>query len=378
MKYMGSKRAMLTNGLGKTLLQEVEGATQFADLFTGSGIVAWYVAQQLPVPVLATDLQHFAAALAESVIGRTTTLDAISVWDAWADRARVFMDTSGIADQSICFQNSDWFVHPEGSSKNARKICQQSEHLPVTYSYGGYYFSPLQALQLDALRVTLPSNATERAAALAALIQAAAQCAAAPGHTAQPFKPTERAAPYLWEAWRRDVPAHTHMALTSIAERKALVEGHSATLSASEAIEDLPRGSVAFVDPPYSSVHYSRFYHVLETISKGRCSSVTGEGRYPPTDERPSSHFSIPSKATAAFDNLLCRLAEREVRTIVTFPANEASNGLSGKKVEDMASGYFHIQRSVVASRFSTLGGNTIRRSARVAADELILVLRPR
>jgi adenine-specific DNA methylase len=42
MNYMGSKRMMLENGLGKAIEAEIPQSKRFFDLFTGSGIVAWF------------------------------------------------------------------------------------------------------------------------------------------------------------------------------------------------------------------------------------------------------------------------------------------------------------------------------------------------
>lgn len=56
MKYMGSKRAMLENGLGELLGQEIQTANRFVDLFTGSAAVAAHVGCRFHLPVLAFDL----------------------------------------------------------------------------------------------------------------------------------------------------------------------------------------------------------------------------------------------------------------------------------------------------------------------------------
>ncbi len=60
MKYMGSKRAMLSNGLGDLLRSEMLGAKRFADLFAGSSAVAWFAAEHSECSVLASDLQRLA------------------------------------------------------------------------------------------------------------------------------------------------------------------------------------------------------------------------------------------------------------------------------------------------------------------------------
>ena len=74
MKFMGSKRAMLANGLGEIVRSESKQAERFVDLFVGSGAVAWYVAEATATKVLAVDLQEFA-----------TVLEPLSI--PWRERA---------------------------------------------------------------------------------------------------------------------------------------------------------------------------------------------------------------------------------------------------------------------------------------------------
>ncbi len=70
-KYMGSKRVMFENGLGDILAEEANEASRVVDLFCGSTAVSWFAATQLGKPVLSSDLQEFATALAGAVVKRT-------------------------------------------------------------------------------------------------------------------------------------------------------------------------------------------------------------------------------------------------------------------------------------------------------------------
>jgi adenine-specific DNA-methyltransferase len=376
MKYMGSKRTMLSNGLGDVLRAEVGKAKRFVDMFSGSSAVAWYVAEKFPCSVIAADLQAFAACLAGSVIGRDVALNPEIIWKRWSKEAEARACESNVSREAERFDKISWGRARRRNVNDARGICQESQH-PITKAYGGHYFSPKQAMLIDALRMTLPEDPLQRSAALAALICAASECAAAPGHTAQPFQPTKGAAPFLFDAWRRDVLAHTKSALEDICPRHAQIPGQAVVSDAVKFAESLSEDDLAFVDPPYSGVHYSRFYHVLETIARGTCDDITGIGRYPDPSERPKSDFSIQSKSKAALDNLLSILAERKVRTIVTFPRDKASNGLSGRKVQTVAERYFRATKTVVNGRFSTLGGILPHRKARIPAYEMILQLQP-
>src|SRR5687768_6043889 len=88
MKYMGSKRAMLTNGLGKALDYEVPRAKRFIDLFLGTGEVSSFEARRHAVPVYGVDLQAYSVVLAEAVIARQATIPWVQIWDYWINRAR--------------------------------------------------------------------------------------------------------------------------------------------------------------------------------------------------------------------------------------------------------------------------------------------------
>ena len=375
MKYMGSKRAMLQNGLGELLDREAASARRFFDLFAGSGVVAIHVAQQFAIPVHAIDLQLYSNVLTEAVLLRSRPFEAPTIWKAWESKAqRRFL--------------KHMVPSSEGITKTViyalRQWCDEQGSLPITKAYGGHYFSPAQAVWIDALRASLPRIEPVRTAALAALIRAASQCAAAPGHTAQPFQPTRGAKPFLVEAWSRDILGRTKAAFESIAAVFAIVPGSSEIADANEAACQLREGDVAFIDPPYSGVQYSRFYHVLETIASGNPGNVSGVGRYPPPEARPHSSYCLITESKETLNRLLKTIADRGARAVLTFPDHQCSNGLSGSSVRDIAEGHFRIERASVKSQFSTLGGkgaNGIDEAGRLPrhhTKELMLVLSPR
>lgn len=374
MKYMGSKRGMLSNGLGTLIGSEIAKSNRFVDLFTGSGAVARYAATRFSIEVRAFDLQDYGVVLANAIIGRTRALDAHAIWAGWHKAAHQLVDSPKIPS---------WDPLTKKTVKEARVWSSQSNN-SVTRAYGGHYYSPHQSVWIDALRSTMPASSLAHSVALAALIQASSECAAAPGHTAQPFQPTKTAKPYLLDAWKRDVPARTKRALELLCSTYAKQRGKASSGDANEAAKNLASGDLVFVDPPYSGVHYSRFYHVLETIARGGCGEVSGVGRYPAREERPRSKYSVSTESNAALNDLLTTLSERDTTVILTFPDHECSNGLSGEDVIGLAREHFSVKQKSVKSRFSTLGGigngnaGSAGRQARHHAEELILLLRPK
>jgi hypothetical protein len=190
--------------------------------------------------------------------------------------------------------------------------------------------------------------------------------------------------PFIKEAWRKDVLQCTKVAFSALAELFAIRSGEAKVRDANKAAKHLLKGDIAFIDPPYSAVHYSRFYHVLETIARCEHVDVSGRGRYPAPELRPRSKYSVQTEAPAALRDLLGTIAARGAKAILTFPQDKCSNGLSGYKVRKMAEEYFLVERASVSSRLSSLGGRgdnqngEAGRAATRHTRELMLVLKPK
>ena len=348
-------------------------ANRFVDLFTGSASVAIYVATRFEMPVLATDLQCYSVHLAKAVIGRCKSFNVQDVWCSWQKRASKLVINAPGKPNPKC-----------RTIKHYRNWCYELDHAewPLTTAYGGHYFSPTQAVLLDAYRRSMPTRSDEAAAALSALIQTASQCAASPGHTAQPFQPTDSSMPYLLEAWNRDVPTRIKKAFSEVAGYKAICRGVAKQGDANVVAKKLNERDFVFIDPPYSGVQYSRFYHVLETVATGNPGVVFGSGRYPPPDLRPQSRYSLRTQAHVALEELFSHLSQAGVKGFLTFPNHDCSNGMSGELVHDLASTYFKVLKQNMAIKFSTLGGpigtSSNERLACREAKEMLLYLVPR
>jgi adenine-specific DNA-methyltransferase len=367
---------MLGNGLGHLLDSVAPEAHRFIDLFSGSSAVAAFVATRHDICVYSADLQAYSKVLAAAILDRTRPLAVEPTWSSWkAAATRLRPSVSGVPDTAHL---------TKACVQVAREWCSKRRAWNITRAYGGHYYSPDQALWLDALRRTLPATRQYRSVALASVIDAAAYCAAAPGHTAQPFQPTSTALPFLKASWARNVLQRVETTFASLCAQHAIAKGCAVVGDALSVAKSVRCGDIVFIDPPYSGVQYSRFYHVLETVATGYSGEVIGVGRYPDVGSRPKSDFSLVSKSEDAFSNLLKEVALRGADAIVTFPEHKCSNGLSGEVVSRIAREYFDVSRKVVSSRFSSLGGTSgasaigSERAARVEAKELILHLRAR
>ena len=374
---MGSKSALLRGELGSLLLSLSAEATRFVDLFSGSGSVSHFIAESSSIPVLSVDLQHYSKIFAESIIGREGPVEEDPILTDWTSSVKKAL----IYDAT--YRSLREPVHRLGKAtvlRSRRKVKQNPNLGFITSHYGGHYYSPQQAYVLDQLYNQLPVSEPHHTIALAALLHTASTCAAAPGHTAQPFQPTEKLLPYIKECWSRDVINECEKQVGSLSSRHAKVRGRAETGDALSIASKLSEGDLVFCDPPYSAVQYSRFYHVLEGIARGGWQEVFGAGRAPARIYRESSSFSMKTQANNAMSSLLECLHQRSCRVVLTFPNTQASNGLSSDDIIEIARPNWEIREIYVDSSHSTLGGSssTGGRSGRISVQEAILILDPK
>ena len=237
---MGSKRTMLLNGLGTLLKNEMPQHDRVVDLFCGAGSVSWFAATEGDRPVLSVDLQKYATTLAGAVTLRTNEVEPEQLIRYWIKVAKgkaiehplwkpaLAIDEGGLNTATWC--------------KRARAFCDEVRGEKaglVLRSYGGYYFCPTQAILFDCFLEHLPRNA--RGIGLAATIITASQCAASPGHTAQPFRPTRTAGPFLREAWQRDPAMYAERAVRFLCTMYERKKGETIVGDAADVDHDVER-----------------------------------------------------------------------------------------------------------------------------------------
>ena len=368
MKYMGSKKYMLKNGLGELIIDQSKNSKNFYDPFCGSASVVWFAAKNIDNKIIAGDLQGYAVDLANAVLLREEPIFQNNTLDDWIVEAEQKQSFS----VKIKSKNQIDFV------LKSRDYCKNSTKGIITKSYGGHYFSAEQSLKFDYLLKSIPEREPYKSIAKSALIIAATFCVASPGHTAQPFQPTKSAIKFIEESWKRDPFIYIRRALREVTTQFSNKKSRAYVSEATKLLNKVEEGDLVFIDPPYSGVHYSRFYHVLETISRGNCSKVSGNGRYPDPQERPRSDYSMRGTSVKAFNGLLEQISNKKASAIITFPLGRCSNGLSGDLVKEMSKKYFRVKKNLIKGTFSTLGGNKKNRPARLQSAELVLLLEPK
>ena len=78
--------------------------------------------------------------------------------------------------------------------------------------------------------------------------------------------------------------------------------------------------SAVYLDPPYSKLQYSRYYHLLNVLVDYDYPPVERIGRYPPKDRRFSSRFEYqPGVAEREFERYFRACAEAKLDLFMSY-----------------------------------------------------------
>jgi hypothetical protein len=214
----------------------------------------------------------------------------------------------------------------------------------VARYYGGVYFSFRQALQLDALLESVARlGGSRRDTLLAAVLSTASEVVNTVGKQfAQPIRPRSRSGEPKDHLIRKIVRDRDNDVLEVYAgwlERYRTIPStgrpHSALQGDYASFLQSYEGRLGaiYADPPYTRDHYSRFYHVLETlclrdsprVSTTRLGGEQRMSRGMYRHERHQSPFCIKTQAPGAFGRLFVGARRFEVPLVVSYsPFDEA------------------------------------------------------
>jgi adenine-specific DNA-methyltransferase len=239
----------------------------------------------------------------------------------------------------------------------------------ITFAWG--YFGLTQSIEIDSVRYAIDEGRRrrlitpeqERWASLA-LLQAASRIASTPGHFAQFLRgdsstglqrvlaSRRRAA---WDAFLEDLD---WLAPFGTARwRGANKVFRQDALELWSTLDDVNVGrAIYYADPPYSKEHYSRFYHVLETLTRYDYPQAEGAGRYRP--DRFQTAFALKTKVEAAIAKLCDKISERKSTLILSYPSSGLLTDGLGRDIGELLGEHFGSVRLALErpAQHSTLG----------------------
>lgn len=198
----------------------------------------------------------------------------------------------------------------------------------VSLNYGGKYFQYTDAKVIGEIREDIESeyvqkniNTREYNILLASLLYSFDRCANTVGHYEAYIKGKEIPKKFSFNLIE---PLHIENEITIYR-------------SDANELASLITADVAFIDPPYNSRQYSRFYHVMETITKWDKPKLTGEAMKPPV-ENMSDYCR--STAPSVFADLIGKIQAKYI--VVTYnntynsKSTSSRNKISLEQIKDI------------------------------------------
>lgn len=383
-QYLGSKLRLLDQ-----ILYEVGAvaprATRVCDLFSGSSVVARAMADKYDVA--SVDIQEFAALLARALLkGQPVTPDEINEIVSSARSGTVFkvgMEVFGdlIAYEAQCIKEAgqgnahtlaNLIDHAsiaayqlnrgaEGATSELANLIKaaagrlarlkpvERRLLVIPAFYGGSYFSYDQACMLAALDSAIVRASVAPAkkfVARAALLHVSSEIVGTVGKQfAQPMRLLRRDGSPKQLLVQRILADRVCDVSTQFIQGAKVVSSAVSTKQSRHVVrradyaaflaDDSTEFDCVYADPPYTIDHYSRFYHVLETIARRdipRLATMTKGGtvvamRGLYRTDRAQSAFCIPSQVEAAFDTLFSGVAARRVPLVLSYSPYSDDDG---------------------------------------------------
>lgn len=397
--YLGSKLRALE--FIKDIIDELDPAKgRVCDLFAGSGTVSMFLAKERAVT--AVDIQEYSRVICSAL------LNDVEVNEIYVK------NLIKKVENSICYKNLSYalqlmieyekncvelaengdlqplcefvenaslvrvkFGYIQGISDDLLGVLKEttkrltsigyvdSGRAQLSILYGGIYFSYEQTLILDSIIDIINSEDTKyKDILMAALLSTASDIVNTVGKQfAQPIKAyNKNGTPKksILKTVNRDrminaLELYEKWANVYINHEKVAGNNQVLKMDYSDALDILPDDiSVVYADPPYTRYHYSRYYHVLETISLHDNPNITrtindgveniSRGIY--REDRHQSPFSIKTKAKYAFENMISKVYNLNADLVISYSPfdeskKEAPRLMTIAEITELASKYF-------------------------------------
>lgn len=384
-KYMGSKRNIMEFVQGAIDSCIIDGNERLYDVFGGSAVVS--AAYRNKLAVTCNDIQNYTSTLGKTYLQNYYWEDfPDDILDAILHRAetKVFEFKKKYSKYTFDYSKSYTFQELLKLEQEQMSIIEDSfnglDHL-FARNFSGTYWSFDQNVWIDAFSSVARSNDFRdtflREMILSSLMFAMAYSTQSTGHYAQFREVTNDNMDDILLYRRKSIPELFVSKFNSLRE---YFDGsnnsdfvHQVTqLDFEELLGTVQNHSIIYADPPYQFVHYSRFYHALETLVKYDYPELKHKGRY--RDDRHQSPFCIKTKVQDAFRTLFAKTRESNSSLVLSY---SNTGMISLEKLSELATeeiGNYSVECRSLEYKHSTMGrqGDKSR-----DVSEAILIYRP-
>lgn len=362
--YLGSKLRALEPILDTMDRLDPAGGP-VCDLFAGSGTVAYAASSRRKV--IAADIQRYSEILCEALLRPACSVSGADLKKWVLDSDELNMLTKAAAPlvdlEEVALTEASAgklqliseileegalvrldYGHTAASpalrvaqAETASQLQRQKLNPICLRHFGGVFFSYAQALQIDAALSVVRRRAPNAKALTAALLTAMSETVNTVGKQfAQPLRLRAKSGQLKRHLRAKIIADRAREPLTvaalAVDEYLALPrtrDDHEVICDDYRAVLPRLRGRVGLIyaDPPYTRDHYSRYYHVLETMAVGDdpriAQSNLGGGKLLSRGlyraDRHQSDFCIRSKAPDAFRALFAGARDLGVPLLLSY-----------------------------------------------------------
>ena len=412
LQYLGSKSRLL-NRICQPIINNSEIST-VVDLFAGTGSVGYALKNYLTVK--SNDIEYFAYVLNQGILNgcNITENEFASFWQAVDDYLnqiknyvadalakenllfskeidyetyRVFCEATPSVfhpvtdDQQLkCLETLVAKIKPGNVKQNVGCPC-----LFVTY-FANTYFGIKQCCEIDAICGAIHdlSDSRQKNVLLSALMSVMSATASTTTHFAQFLKvKSVSTCKNIVEKRRHSILDDFQKQLQHFRENGLLVQeapiAECYNLDYEECLNSiqLDRHTLVYADPPYFKEHYSRYYHVLNTLCQYDYPELAinpqtkeySVGRY--RTERNVSDFGKKSLALKAFEKLIDICANRGAWLMISYSDNSI---VQINEIKQFAKERYSVEIEKIELNHSNQGR---ARASSSKVDEYVFICRP-
>lgn len=361
-KYMGSKKPIINFITSNIQEIHIEG-NPICDLFSGSCSIS--AALRKDYDFISNDIQEYSRILAQTYFSDLSSYNFKEIEKDINESASNHVNLFKVKYQSYFYdynliRDLKTYQKVELAQRMLIKEKFNSDYHLFVKHYSGTYWSFEQCLWIDSIRKSAEKYKDEKIyyAILSSLMYAMSYSTQSTGHFAQ-YRDGNSV-----EAMNNIIIYRLKNVYELFSKKlKELInslDNHlkkitTSTLPFEKCLKNLPKKSTVYADPPYASVHYSRFYHVLETIVKYDYPILEFKGRY--RSDRHQSPFSQKSRAVEAFGALYKGIIDANCQMILSY---SGSGVVSIDKIISLAEEYFKndylVEIKEVDHKHSTMG----------------------
>lgn len=327
-KYMGGKREIL-NDINKAIQRMGINVDVLCDLFAGTAIVSYAFSDSFDI--VSNDIQKYSSIFVKTY---TNTYPKKSKPEKITKEIvnKIEFMTRQVNNQYpqykfIYTENMSFEQMIETEAAEQRLIENEFVHGFHLFKkcYSGTYWSYEQCKDIDAIRCVAEQykETSYFEAILSALIFSMSYCSQSTGHFAQ-YRT-------LTKSNYQDILSYRQKSILETFEKRFLMLLTELTINKSrkvrvssldylDCIATLSPNTLVYADPPYSSVHYSRFYHAIETVVRYDNPQVQFKGRY--REDRYQSPFDQKSKVIKAFELLFKGIKNQRCHLLLSYSDN--------------------------------------------------------